>query len=129
MTIVIGYVPNAFGEAALDAGVEEARRRETGIVVVNTSKGDSLVDPKFVGQTGWTVLEDRLRELDVPHDLRQTIGPDVTDELLNVVREVEAEAIVIGIRHRSAVGKMLMGSVAQRVLLDAPCPVIAVKPA
>jgi nucleotide-binding universal stress UspA family protein len=46
-----------------------------------------------------------------------------------VVREVEAEAIVIGIRHRSAVGKMLMGSVAQRVLLDAPCPVIAVKPA
>jgi len=129
MTVVIGYVPNAFGEAALDAGIEEARRRETGIVVVNTSKGDSLVDPKYVGETGWTVLGDRLRDLDVPHDLRQTIGPDVTDELLDVVREVEAEAIVIGIRHRSAVGKMLMGSVAQRVLLDAPCPVIAVKPA
>ncbi len=129
MTVVIGYVPNAFGEAALDAGIEEARRRDTGIVVVNTSKGDSLVDPKYVGETGWTSLQDRLRELDVPHDLRQTIGPDVTDELLDVVREVDAEAIVIGIRHRSAVGKMLMGSVAQRVLLDAPCPVIAVKPA
>jgi nucleotide-binding universal stress UspA family protein len=129
MTVVIGYVPNAFGEAALEAGIEEARRRETGIVVVNTSKGDSLVDPKYVGETGWTSLQDRLREIDVPHDLRQTIGPDVTDELLDVVREVEAEAIVIGIRHRSAVGKMLMGSVAQRVLLDAPCPVIAVKPA
>ncbi len=129
MTVVIGYVPNAFGEAALEAGIEEARRRQTGIVVVNTSKGDSLVDPKYVGETGWTSLRERLRDLDVPHDLRQTIGPDVTDELLDVVREVEAEAIVIGIRHRSAVGKMLMGSVAQRVLLDAPCPVIAVKPA
>ena len=44
MTVVIGYIPNAYGEAALEAGIEEARRRDTGILVVNTSKGDSLVD-------------------------------------------------------------------------------------
>ena len=35
--------------------------------------------------------------------------------------------IVIGLRHRTAVGKLLMGSVAQRILLDARCPVLAVK--
>ena len=45
-----------------------------------------------------------------------------------MVREVAAEALVIGIRHRSQVGKMLMGSVATRLLMEAPCPVIAVKP-
>ncbi len=129
MTVVIGYVPNIYGEAALEAGIEEARRRDTGILVVNTSKGDSLVDTKYVGESAWAELRDRLRELDISHDVRQTIGPDVADELLDAVREVAAEAVVIGIRQRSAVGKMLMGSVAQQVLLDAPCPVIAVKPA
>ena len=45
-----------------------------------------------------------------------------------MAREVAADALVIGIRHRSQVGKLLMGSVAQRVIMDAPCPVVAVKP-
>jgi nucleotide-binding universal stress UspA family protein len=129
MTIVIGYIPNAYGEAALAAGIEEAKRRNTGVLVVNASKGDTMIDSKYVGESDWANFQNRLDELDVPHDVRQTIGPDVADELLDAAREVDAEAIVIGIRHRSAVGKMLMGSVAQRVLLDAPCPVIAVKPA
>jgi nucleotide-binding universal stress UspA family protein len=128
MTVVIGYIPNAYGEAALTAGIEEARRRGTGILVVNTSKGDALADPKYVGESAWADLGDRLDELDIPHDVRQTIGVDIAAELLDAVREIDAEAVVIGIRHRTAVGKMLMGSVAQQVLLEAPCPVIAVKP-
>jgi len=128
MTVVIGYIPNPYGEAALEAGVEEARRRRTGVLVVNASKGDTMIDSKYVGESDWADFQNRLDELDVPHDVRQSIGPDVADELLDAAREVDADAIVIGIRHRSAVGKMLMGSVAQRVLLEAPCPVIAVKP-
>ena len=128
MTVVIGYIPNVYGEAALTAGIEEARRRQTGVLVVNASKGDSLADPKYVGESAWADLGDRLGDLEIPHDVRQTIGSDVADELIDAVREVDAEVVVIGIRHRTAVGKMLMGSVAQRVLLEAPCPVIAVKP-
>ena len=128
MTVVIGYIPNPYGEAALEAGFEEARRRSTGVLVVNATRGDSLADPKYVGEAAWTALQERLDGLDIPHDSRQAMGPDIADELLDAARDVDAEAIVIGIRHRSAVGKMLMGSVAQQVLLEAPCPVIAVKP-
>jgi nucleotide-binding universal stress UspA family protein len=36
--------------------------------------------------------------------------------------------MVTGLRHRTPVGKMSMGSVAQQVLLDASCAVLAVKP-
>ena len=48
--------------------------------------------------------------------------------VLEVARETDAALIVVGVRHRSPVGKALMGSVGQRILLDARCPVLAVKP-
>ena len=71
---------------------------------------------------------ERLAAAPVDVELRQTIGADTADEILDVAREVAAEALVIGIRHRSQVGKLLMGSVATRLLMEAPCPVVAVKP-
>jgi nucleotide-binding universal stress UspA family protein len=53
---------------------------------------------------------------------------EVADEVLQVAREIDASVIVIGLRKRSAVGKLLMGSSALRILLDADRPVLAVKP-
>ena len=129
MTVVVGYIPDQYGEAALTAGIEEAQRRGTGLVVVNATKGDALVDRRYVGEAGLAGLEERLAELDITHEVRQTMGPDVAEEILRVATETDAAVVVIGLRHRTPVGKMIMGSVAQQVLLDAHCPVLAVKPA
>ena len=129
MTVVVGYIPDEYGEAALAAGIEEARRRGRRLVVVNATKGDALVDRRYVGEEGLAELEQRLAGLDVGHEVRQAMGADVADEMLRVVEDTQAQVLVIGIRHRSPVGKMIMGSVAQQVLLDAQCPVLAVKPA
>lgn len=128
MAVVIGFIPDEYGEAALTAGIEEAQRRRTGVVVVNSTKGDALVDKRYVGAAGMVTLEERLAASGVDHELRQTMGRDVADEILAVAGEINADAIVIGIRHRSPVGKLIMGSVAQRVIIDAACPVVAVKP-
>ena len=128
MTVVIGFIPDEYGEAALTAGLEEAQRRQTGVVVVNSTRGDSLIDKRYVGAEGMVTLEERLVESGIEHELRQTMGRDIADEILAVASEVSADAIVIGIRHRSPVGKLIMGSVAQRIIIDAACPVVAVKP-
>ena len=128
MTVVVGYIPNEYGEAALTEAFAEAQRRGTRVVVVNTTKGDALIDKKYVGDQTRTALEERLSAAAVDVELRQTMGADTADEILDVCRDVSAEALVIGIRHRSQVGKMLMGSVATRLLMEAPCPVVAVKP-
>jgi nucleotide-binding universal stress UspA family protein len=98
------------------------------VVVVNATRGDSLVDKRYVGDQSRGELEDRLSAAPVDVELRQSVVTDVATEILTVAREVGAEALVIGIRHRSQVGKMLMGSVATRLLMEAPCPVVAVKP-
>jgi len=64
----------------------------------------------------------------VEHEIRQLVrGMDPAEDLINVATDVAAEFIVIGLRRRTPVGKLILGSNAQRILLDAPCPVLAVK--
>jgi nucleotide-binding universal stress UspA family protein len=46
--------------------------------------------------------------------------------LISKAEEMDAAYIVIGIRNRSRVGKLLMGSDAQEILLNSPCPVVGV---
>ena len=127
MSVVVGYVPTREGEIALEHAVAEARSRGTSLVVVNTSRGDALVDQRYVDQEQLAALEARLDGVDhlVVHTMR---GREASEEILAVAQEHRADLIVIGLRRRSPLGKLLMGSTAQRVLLDAPCPVLAVKP-
>jgi nucleotide-binding universal stress UspA family protein len=129
-TIVVGYVPKPEGHAALGRATEEARLRNARLVVVNSHRGGREFDRDDAVQTE-ADLEDIRRRLDeagVAHEVRQLVrGMDPADDLVNVATEVGAELLVIGLRRRSPVGKLILGSNAQRVLLDAPCPVLAVK--
>jgi nucleotide-binding universal stress UspA family protein len=128
MTVVVGYIPNALGEAALTAGIDEARRRGTDVIVVNTTRADRLVDPRYAQDAEAQALEARLEESGMPYAVRRFTSTDLAaDDVLKVADEVGADVIVIGLRHRTAVGKLILGSTAQTILLDATCPVLAVK--
>ncbi len=112
---------------ALAAAIAEAVLRDQRLVVVDISKGDAYVDKRFATGAQLTSLDTRLSALDLEHEIRQTVEADVADAVHAVVRDVDATLLVIGLRRRTPVGKMLMGSVAQRLLLKAPCPVLAVQ--
>ena len=57
----------------------------------------------------------------VEHEVRQLVrGNEPAEDLIAVAKEVEADFIVIGLRRRTPVGKLILGSNAQRILLDAP---------
>lgn len=128
MTVVVGYVPNELGEAAVDAAIEEAQRRGTDLVAVNTTRADRLVDPRYAQDAQAEALESRLAASGVPYAVRRFTSTELAaDDVLTTAAEVGAELIVIGLRHRSPVGKLLMGSTAQSILLDADCSVLAVK--
>jgi nucleotide-binding universal stress UspA family protein len=81
-----------------------------------------------VGDDDLVDLRDTLDSTGVDYDVRRT-GSDqnAAEALVAVAQESDAALIVIGLRQRSLVGKLLMGSNAQRILLDAPCPVLSVK--
>lgn len=128
MTVVVGYVPNELGEATLAAAIEEARRRGTDLVAVNTTRADRLVDPRYAQDAQAEALEARLEASGVPHAVRRFTSTELAaDDVLTVAEEVGAELIVIGLRHRTPVGKLIMGSTAQTILLEASCSVLAVK--
>ena len=129
MTIVVGYVPTPVGRAALMAAADVAGERDQPLIVVNSSRGDALADPGYAQQADLDWASTTLEEAGVEFSIRQHMrGREAFEEVLDVVAEVGAELCVIGIRRRTAVGKALLGSNAHRILMDAPCPVLAVKP-
>lgn len=122
-TIVVGYVPKPEGEAALLRAIEEARLRNAELVVVNSHRSTSGDGEPDLGAAR-AVLE----ESGVTYEVRQLVrGFEAAEDLVSVAESHDAEMIVIGLRRRTPVGKLILGSNAQRVLLDAHCPVLAVK--
>ena len=126
-TVVLGYTPNKRGRAALAEAIEEVRRRNARLHVVNTSRGDAVADPTLAETGELDELHRTLAAAGVDHDVVQHVGLEPADDILDAARETGAELVVIGTRRRTPVGKLLMGSTAQRVLLEADCPVLAVK--
>jgi nucleotide-binding universal stress UspA family protein len=120
-------VPTPRGRAALEHAFVEAERRGARLVVVNSSRGDALVDEEYLQGDALRRLHDELTVSGVPFELRQPVGRDAAEELADVAEETGAEVLVIGVRRRTAVGKLLLGSAAQRILLTVDCPVLAVK--
>lgn len=128
MTILVGYVPSPEGEAALRAAIDEARRRKEKLLVVNTSRGDAIVDPRFAQEPDLSHVREDLAALGVDFDIRQVLGArDAAEEIIELAEATDASLVVIGLRRRSAVGKLIMGSAAQQILLGVGCPVLAVK--
>ena len=127
--IVVGYTADRYGHTALEYGIAEAGLRGTTLLVINSTAGDAYVDRRFAGAGQVADLETRLAETGLTFEVIQPVGVDAADELLAAMDRPEAELLVIGIRHRNPVGKLLLGSVAQQLILECPKPVLAVKPA
>lgn len=129
MTVLVAYVPTPEGDAAYAAAVEEAGRRGERLVLLNTPREGAPVSTAVADEDTVRDLVGRAAAAGVDVEVRQDAhAGDLSDEVVRVAGAVDASVIVIGMRRRSPVGKLLMGSTAQRILLDADRPVLAVKP-
>jgi nucleotide-binding universal stress UspA family protein len=129
MTVVVGYVPDATGYLAVTEAARQARWRETDVVIVNAVDSAGYTRPTAADELDLDALAARLDTDGMPHSIRHLDIGDGTasDAVLGVAEEVGAELLVVGIRRRSPVGKALLGSNAQRILLNAACPVLTVR--
>lgn len=126
MTIVVAYADTEPGHAALRAAVQEAVLRRQDIVVTPPVSDFHPTEQDITAFLAGS--EEDLGTTGVQLSVKTSQLHDPADAVIQVAQEVGASAICLGLRHRTAIGKLLLGSTAQRILLDAPCTIIAVKP-
>jgi nucleotide-binding universal stress UspA family protein len=130
MSVVVAYQASNIGRLTLQEAAKEASLRRTALTIIHIPEG---VDIDIVEAQTNTLRDDIARALaeanlsDVEWTLKVEIGADVAETVLDLVDDVD-ELLVIGARRRSPVGKMIMGSVTQTIILRANVPVLVVQP-
>ena len=130
MSIVVAHQKSATWQLTLQEAAKEAQLRQAPLVVVHVAEG---VDIEVNGEQQTRLKEEIASELQrtdlhpTSWDLRMLTGEDVAETVLDAVAQSDAQLLVIGARRRSAVGKLIMGSVTQTIILRADLPVMVVK--
>lgn len=128
MTILVAYVPRPEGQAALDKGIEIAKQTKENLIVVNAIPGGKKEDPSFADVQDFERVQEILANTGLKAELKQYVrGKNAVEEIKALVESLPVSLLIIGLRKRTAVGKLIMGSVAQELLLSVSCPVLAVK--
>lgn len=130
--ILLVYSSTPEGEAALEQAVRVSRRESAMLLVlrhVRVADQDSADQPRPARQDLDSLVA-RLRGDEIDAEARWSVGlKTVATVVLEVAETDDVDLIVIGTRRRSPVGKAVLGSTSQDVLLRADCPVLAVKAA
>lgn len=128
LTILVAYVPRPEGQVALDKGIEIAARRQERLVVVNAIPGGSKEDPSMADVQDVERVEKLLAESGIEATFKQFVrGKSAIEEIEEMVESLRVSVLIIGLRKRTPVGKLILGSVAQELLLSVRCPVLVVK--
>lgn len=126
MTIIAGYLATPGGEAAIRRAGEEAILRGRPLVVVDLDSERVLVDERSLPADVEAVRR-QVVDAGLEFHIASPTVLDPDDAIIRTAQRRDADLIVIGLRHRSAVGTVLFGSNAQNVVLHADCPVLVVK--
>lgn len=128
MSVVVGFIPTPVGFAALGAASAEAGRRGGPLVVANIVRPGDDGDVRHARPDQLEEARERLRRsAPVRVDVRQvSTEGSIADALVRLVDEERAELLVIGIRRGEGEMRHLIGTTAQRLLVDAACDVLVV---
>lgn len=130
MKIVAGFIRTPEGRSALIRAIEETKLRDAELLVVHSMRGGQRDELEQVIEyrEEFEALERRLAESGIRYRLVEYArGNAPSEDLLQASRDEEADMIVIGLRRRSPVGKLVLGSNSQDILLHADCAVLSVK--
>lgn len=129
--IVVACLPGIPGQAVLEEALREAvsRRSEATTPValhVVGYRSDAAAAPAHGELTEADLLRVRLQGTGVEYRVYRA-GAEPVDQLLELAESTNAVLMAISVRRRSPMMKLFLGSVAQQLILEAPCPVLTVK--
>jgi nucleotide-binding universal stress UspA family protein len=130
MKILVGFDGTNMAKAAMALAEQHARAFGATIILARSMVGGPEV-PRRDFEIAENSLEHEksvLRDKSMPCETIMSVrGLEAGEDLVQLANEQKVDEIVIGVRRRSKVGKIIFGSTAQYVVLNAPCPVVTVK--
>jgi nucleotide-binding universal stress UspA family protein len=129
MRILVAYNGSSAAKRALTIAQRRARALSGELIICSSADGADLEESTE------TTLKSDLREAEmlcqangVPSKTQMAIGKKTAAEnIIDCADELKVDEIVVGIEKRSKLGKMIFGSTARMLIMQAPCPVLTVK--
>ena len=130
MNLMVCYDGSSSATRALDIAATRARAFAAKVYLVTSVAGGEDIPREEFQKKEEDLKQIRRRLKDDGIDCETTLsvrGLDPGEDLVTFARQNNVDEIIIGIRRRSKVGKLVFGSTAQFVILEAHCPVLTVK--
>ena len=130
MKILVGYDGTNSAKEALNLAKSHAKAFGASVAVVTSMQKGTESGRKEIekAERGLEYAKSSLEGADISCDTHLLIrGLSAGEDLVEFANENQIEEIIVGVKRRSKVGKLLMGSTAQYVILQADCPVVTVK--
>ena len=130
MKILVGFDGSKVSEAAIKLAAERAHAFDTQLLLVQSMVGGPEV-PKRDFENAEQELQYQKNQLKKKNiaceSLLSVRGLEPGEDLIELAKEHQVDEIIVGVKRRSKVGKLVFGSTAQYVILNATCPVVTVK--
>ena len=130
MKIIVGYDGSGAAGDALALAVNFAKAFNAGVdVVTSLVKGsENEIQNISEAEKGLEHAKSYFEKENIKYITHLLIrGMAPGEDLVLFAVENKADLIIIGVKRRSKVGKLVFGSTAQHVILEAPCPVVSIK--
>jgi nucleotide-binding universal stress UspA family protein len=130
MSVIVGYMSSDRGRAALELGLEEARLRNTDLVVIHSLHGAGVDDDEDVvaSDRELETIDEMLSKEGINYSIHNFVrGNSPAEDIVQAATDYDGRLIVIGLRQRTSAGKFLLGSNAHDILMNAPCPVLTIR--
>lgn len=123
-TIVVAWDASPQSAPALDLAIGYARARDADLVIAHGRT--HAIEPDADAELERIKTELTASGLRVRSIVRVSLMGDEAEFVADAARETGAELIVMGSRGRTAIAGAVLGSTSQRILHEAPCPVMIV---
>jgi len=130
MKILVGYDGSNAAKEAIAVAAKRAKAFQAEIILVHSMVGGPEVPRKDFEDAEKNLDYEKSLLLDKKIPCKAILsvrGLEAGEDLVQLTDEHKAGEVIIGVRRRSKVGKLIFGSTAQYVVLNAPCPVVTVK--
>jgi nucleotide-binding universal stress UspA family protein len=129
--ILVGYTGRLYGDKMiLEVAKEHAKAFDASLIIASSI--GSITERNMVEveemKNHLAYVKDTMVNAGISCETRVFVrGVTPGEDLVDFARDENVDEIIIGIENKSKVGKLLFGSNAQYIILEAPCPVVCVK--